>query len=506
MVEESKNLEGVIENKFEKIKSWLKDPYNLAIVGIVIFAFALRLYYFFITKNQTLWWDEAEYLATAKHWAFGVPYDLNPQRPPLFQLLGAVTFLFGLGETFVKFAWVLLPSVFLVFVVYLLGKEMFSKKVGLIASFLTAVSWTFLFWTARVQPDFFSMGFQVLSVLFMWKYWKNDKSKYIVFAGIFAALGFYFKISALLVPMSFIIFILIKDRLSAFKNKNYYYFSLVYLATLVPYFIWSYITFGTFTAFKAGTSNQIIAHVPFGWYNLNFFYTLTEGILFVLFLIGLLLAFRFVLYADILVKDKKKCFDSGLFSIIVLMVVAAFYIFYIRGTEDRWVFLWLPFIFMLIGNALMSVYNFGKKYSKIISAFLVIALLIWGGYAQLSHANDIITNKKDSYSQVKDAALWIKEHSAPGDKVLSISSTQTVYYSERKVLPYSAIKNASDFDSYIKENKPRFLMISIFENHPTWAYTWPNGNNSRAVQAYFSDSDKKQPVLIIYEINYNETN
>jgi len=43
----------------EKIKIWLKDPYNLVILGVIIFAFAIRLYYFSLTKNQPRWWDEA---------------------------------------------------------------------------------------------------------------------------------------------------------------------------------------------------------------------------------------------------------------------------------------------------------------------------------------------------------------------------------------------------------------------------------------------------------------
>jgi phage shock protein PspC (stress-responsive transcriptional regulator) len=336
----------------------------------------------------------------------------------------------------------------------------------------------------------------------MWKYWKSDKFKEIIFAGIFAALGFYFKVSALLVPMAFLVFILVKDRLSAFKNKNYYYFSLAFLATLIPYFIWSYLTFGTFTAFKSGYSAAIGTSTPFAWYNINFFYSLTENILFILFLFGLLLAFRFVLYIDVLAKDKKRCFDPGLFSVIVLAVVATFYIFYIRGTEDRWVFLWLPFIFMLIGNALMTVYNFGKKYSKIISTLLTVVLLIWGGYAQLSHAGDIISIKKDSYSQVKDAALWMKEYSDTKDIIVTQSQTQTTYYAEREIRQLNPFENASDFSAYLKEEKPKYLELSMFEHHPNWAYTWPNENNSRPVQAYFSDVDKKQPVLIVYELKY----
>ena len=40
-----------IEARKEKIKNWLKDPSNLIFIGIIIFAIAIRLYYFFLTKR-----------------------------------------------------------------------------------------------------------------------------------------------------------------------------------------------------------------------------------------------------------------------------------------------------------------------------------------------------------------------------------------------------------------------------------------------------------------------
>jgi len=503
-------MENKVESRKEAVVNWLKKPSNLLLIAILIFAFCIRLYYFNMTAGQALWWDEAEYMSTAKHWAFGVPYDLNPQRPPLFQFLAALAFMIGLGEQFIKFAFTLLPSVLLVFVIYLLGKEMYNKKVGLIAAFLGAISWTFVFWSSRVQPDFLSMAFQVAAVLFMWKYWKTDKTQSIIWAAVFAAAGFYFKVSALLVPVAFMVFILVKDRLSAFTNKKYYYFAGAYLLTMVPYFLWSYFTFGTLTAFKAGYSNSVIgatpAPTPFGWYNLNFFYILTENLLFVLFILGLIVSLKFLLYIDVLIKDKKKVFDPDLFSIIVFAVVAAFYIFYIRGTEDRWVFLWLPFIFLTIGNALMFIYNLGKKYSKYLSVALVIGLLAFGGYMQYKHADALIKMKEDSYMPVKLGSLWIKDHSEKGASIASISYTQSVYYTERNVSSYSEVKNESDFSKWILENKIKYLMVSVFEPHPGWIQGWLQNNQAKlkVVDAYFADKEKQQAMLVVYEVLYPE--
>jgi hypothetical protein len=469
---------------------------NTALIIILVFAFGIRLHYFSMTHEQALWWDEAEYMSAAKHWAFGVPYEINPQRPPLFQFLSSLVFQAGLGELFIKFFLVLLPSVILIYLIYLLGREMYNNKVGLIAAFLGAISWTFIFWSLRAQPDSISVVFQIASVLFMWKYWKTDSTKAIILAGLFSAIGFYFKVSALLIPLAFLAFILIKDRLSAFTNKKYYYFAITFLLTLVPYFVYTYLYFGKL--FTLGSyNNSITSHLSLGWYNLQYFYLLTENILFVLFIFGLVLSLRFLLYIDVLLKERKA--DPNLFSILLIVIVSVFYITYIRGTEDRWVFIWLPFIFFMIGNALMFIYECRKDAGwvvKYIMIAIIIGLLALGGFVQYQHADNLIKMKKDSYMPVKLGALWIKENSNINDTIFSISYTQTVYYSERNVVTFSG--NQSEFEEMLRIKKPRYLMISVFEQHPDWMYAWVDGNpRLKAVNGY---SEGQRPVLAIYEV------
>ena len=130
----------------------LKISPQMAIFGVVVLAVIVRLYYFFLTDDQTLWWDEAEYMATAKHWAFGVPYDLNPQRPPLFQLLAALLLKIGFEEFALKFLLVLVPSVALIIATYYLGKELYNHKIALASAIGVSFVWSLLFWSARFQP------------------------------------------------------------------------------------------------------------------------------------------------------------------------------------------------------------------------------------------------------------------------------------------------------------------------------------------------------------------
>jgi len=491
----------------EKVKTWLKDPYNLAIIGVLIASFLIRLYYLIYTKGQTLWWDEAEYMSSAKNIAFGVPYDFNPQRPPLFQLFGAILLKLGLQEFSLKLILVAIPSTFMVFSIYYLGKELFNKKVGLIASIASGFMWSFLFWTTRFQPDFFSMSFQIMAIAFFWKLIKTNTHKYAIYSGLFSALGFYFKISALLVPLSFFVFLVFREGYKIVFEKKYWIYLVSFVLTMLPFLIWQFYSFGNPTAFApsyiGGTG--IGQGWEFGWMTLSFYNIFSKTVFFYLFLFGLfLVVFRLLLSFDIILKDKGKRTDSEIFSLIFLFVVTLFYIFYIRGTiEDRWVFILVPFIFFFCANALLWITEKVTKNDFLKLSVVILIVGVFFIYPHLTHTKYLIDEKKNSYLPVKEASLWIKENSNINDEVLSISYTQATAYSERKIFSYS-FKNMSELDDLILKESPRYIMVSVFENHPQWTNQWVSDNVNRLnpVRAYFADEANTQPILIVYEINY----
>ena len=125
----------------EAIKNWFKQKDNLLLFLVIFGAFIFRLIFFLQTYNQPVWWDEGEYLSMAKSFVYGIPFDFNPQRPFLLPAFIAGIFAIGLGEAAARFITVVLPSLGAVIAMYFLGKEMYDKKVGIIASFLLAVFW-----------------------------------------------------------------------------------------------------------------------------------------------------------------------------------------------------------------------------------------------------------------------------------------------------------------------------------------------------------------------------
>jgi len=108
----------VIDKRKEKIKAWLKNPYHLIFIIILILGICIRLYYFNLTKSQPIWWDEADYLAYAKNIAGIVPYwTITSQHNSILPYLVAVFFKVGLSEEIVKFLLELIPSIILIFLV-----------------------------------------------------------------------------------------------------------------------------------------------------------------------------------------------------------------------------------------------------------------------------------------------------------------------------------------------------------------------------------------------------
>jgi hypothetical protein len=297
----------------------------------------------------------------------------------------------------------------------------------------------------------------------------------------------------------------------------YWIYAATFILFLLPYFLWAYTTFGDPFAFKLGYIDAPTDFPEPGWYNLKFYMTLTAGgignsniITYIVFLAACIWAgLKIMLSLDLMVKDKTKAFDGKLFCLLVFIVVSCFYIFYMRNTDDRWVYLWMPFIFMMVGWVIIELYEktsgSKKDFLKQIYNWTLIILIIFMMFVQYQHADELIKYKADSYAPVKEASLWIKANSPPNAKVLSISYPQTVYYTERNVSTYSILRTREEFQQYILENRPQFLIVSVFEPHPAYIYEWVDENTKNGnivpVQGYFQDAAKTQPSLIVYFIN-----
>ena len=115
--EERKELEIRKEKIILKFNQIVKNKEKWILFSLLAFTILYKLYYFFKTLDQAIWWDEGDYLALAKELYF--PMVERPEwwshfagmRPLLMPLIWGFMFFIKLGEPSIRFFTLLLPSI-----------------------------------------------------------------------------------------------------------------------------------------------------------------------------------------------------------------------------------------------------------------------------------------------------------------------------------------------------------------------------------------------------------
>ena len=519
---QSSNTE--IEKRKSKISKfffgWVKDNYDKIFIAVLILAFAIRLWIFFKTMDQPFWWDEADYLAAAKKWAGINPYleDIwYYRRGFLWPLIGSLFFRIRLGEIGMRFLEVLF-STGLVVVSYFLISNMFNKKLALFSSIALSFSWVILFFTGRVLTDIPAAFFALLALLFFWKgYVLKEGNKFLYLFALSFALAILTRMQSFMLAPPFLIYILIKEKTKIFKNKQLWITLGIFLLLLIPQFVLYALHYGNpltdiashYLGIGSGSNPVIEGNqrtISFSIFNylIDLPYILSVPF-FILLIVGAISFFSdLFLGLDKLFKNEeiqKKFFV--LMWILSLFLIMG-YIGSVSYVEQRYMTAALPFLFLIaIYFPVLNIHKLFKKKGELILGIFLLALLIFPlGNIQSNYSTTsfLIENKIDSYSEIKEAGVWIKEHSNLSDTVITPSRPQTVYYSERSTQSgdIHIFENVSFFEKEVERINPRYLVLSISEPAPEWIYSYPEQNQDKLtpVKVY---SQNQQPTTIIYE-------
>ena len=477
----------------EKIFNWMKR--NYLFVGIILFAIIIRIYYFILTNGQVLWWDEAEYLNIAKRWAFGTDYAFGPVRPILFSAITAV-FLKITSTEFLPRFFILILSVSSVIGIYYLGKELYEKNVGLIAAFIMSIFYLNLFFTYRLLVDLPSLTFFILSSLFFYKYFKYNSNKMLYIASVLVAVGTLFKLSTGFLLVSCFFYLIITERFKIIFKKELWIAALIFISVMLPYLIWGYFEFGGFVLAQAS------AHVsPETYFSgltilknyLFLFPTYFSWPILIFSLIGFFMFYKVFLYYDSLAKGDVKL-RRDLFVLLIFVIPFILVSSLINHNENRYIITVFPSIMIMASSFIILSYKWISKHSKIFAVILIILILGSSAMFQLQSADSLIKNKIETYTQVKEAGEWLKQNSNPEDIIATKSQPQIRFYSDRKTIGLP--KTEEEFESSLSPDV-KFFMVSIFEAHPEWAFSYSDRNNLSFVQVYIMKDET--PVLIIYK-------
>ena len=157
----------------QKGEFW-KDKTKLLLLLILIGAFILRIKFGALTSIP-VWYDEGDYLTYAKELGKGLDLhnNWNPRRPFLLPVLWAGFYFLGANEFVIRIT-LLVFSLAGIYFTYLLGKEMYNKKTGLLASFFMSIFWLHLFFTGRLLTDVPSTTLMIAGFYFFWKGFEWD--------------------------------------------------------------------------------------------------------------------------------------------------------------------------------------------------------------------------------------------------------------------------------------------------------------------------------------------
>jgi 4-amino-4-deoxy-L-arabinose transferase-like glycosyltransferase len=500
------------ESKKKWYEDFFKNPYNLLLIFILILALVIRLNYF--NDNQAVWWDEAEYLLQAKHWAFGTPNTgFGEVRPILLSFILSIFYRLGGSEITARIL-ILIFSILGVYLAYLIGKEMFNEETGLITAFLLSVFYLEVFHTIRVLVDTPATTMILLVLFLFWKGYYKDK-RYLYWFGLAFALGLMMRFTTGLYALTLLIYLLITERFRFLKIKELWIAVVIALATLIPFFIWSYRQYGhplrpilrsggdgLKYSIEKGFGEAIGRLTTYVTQSPLYFKT----VLLILIIIGILSFYKLIVGFDLLIKRKDPSLNKYLFLILWILTPLIYFSFFFHVFDVRYQLSGFPALFIIAAMGTIVIFNSLKKYNKHLALALVIILLLTVGYQQTIFTKQVVDSRSLSYVQFKYAGEWLKERTNKDDVIFNTGVPQNTYYTERETFGHG---KEESFNERLKNGRIKYFVLSRLELAPDWAYSYPQRNPEKLRTVYGCDNvictedlnsiDPNQIVLIIYE-------
>jgi len=493
----------------EKIKN------NWMIIAVIAIALAIRLYFFWITKGQTEWYDSGEYLSMMKHFVLGTPTTgFSISRELFTPAFWAIFYYFWRSEIPIRLIQVVL-STLTVATTFWLGKLIYDKWTGAIAALFMSFFWLHLFFSCRLLTYLYPPLFYTLALVLFYKGYcvENPKDRYLFlsFLTIIIGLGIYSSIT--FAAFTILLYLLFTEKFAFLKNKRLWKYGALSLPFLLVSFIPSYIVQGSLIPRLTQVAAATQQGTGLGWHGLLTYITtvptLYTAIWAIAAIFSMLLVIRIFFYSDLLLKGTAPInVKKDLFVALGFAIQLIFYTYFavvIGGYYDAWVLAVFPCLFILMTRIFIEIKDYISKknidYGKYF-AILVLLIFAFSCYQQFQFADMAIKNKVSSYYNLHPAGEWLKANTNANETILASSVPQLTYYSERRVISFRDFENETQQQALqrIFQEHPKYMVLTVWERSPDWAYAMPINLNFTISQMYFLNP--QQPDVIIYEIDY----
>ena len=364
-----------------------------------------NLFYIFVTTHLIIWTlvptltnnnlplDTIEHLA----WGSNLDWGFNKHPPVVAFVLEFFYQIFGAQD----WAYYLLSQIFVIIsfiVVFKLAEEFFKNKVfSLLSVLLLEGIYFYNFTTPEFNVNVCLMPFWTLTVLYLWKGFKDNKIIDWLLVGLFAGLGFLSKYLFIYLGIAMDIFILYM----IYKNKfNFNFKSFISIITffivLLPHLIWltenNYITI-TYGLHRTGAEDpDILNHIK-------------HPLIFLGKQIGILIPFFLMLFYLINKFKYKISFkDDKLLFLLVINIAPIALVFLtsmILGVKIRT--MWMTPFYLFFGVLVIYIFQSQINLNKLkgfTTLFIILFIFSPFAYAYVSITK---TDKRTDYPGKKEA-------------------------------------------------------------------------------------------------------
>lgn len=365
----------------------MRNAGKAAILLILLASFFVRLA--FAYAEPVKWWDETVYASLGwdlksnpTHYSFdGGWSDYVPggwpkagYRAPLLPYSLALFFA-AFGQNMVLLNMIM-PAIgaLNVLLVYLLGKKMFSRKIGLYAAAFLAFMPVHVYYSGKILTDVFSTTLITLSVL-AFLFWNEKKTaKTGILFGAATALAFLSRYQSIVLLPIFLIFLLAKKDAKNFLNKSLFIAVAAFLLVLMPWLFYSYSEYGDVLGFMR--HSQAAAGYWGGnqqWYEILPYFPAMFSITLILAAFG------------IAGMNKSRRNENNLLLLLWLFAFLFFSLFLLPHKEDRFFMEIAPAVAIIsaVGVEAVSKRIKRKNAEKVVlcvSVLVLLATIMSGAY------------------------------------------------------------------------------------------------------------------------------
>lgn len=379
------------------------------IILLVLYSLSISVF------RSVVFWDTAVYFENGKKFLTGQSSYFEIQRPPIFSLILGI-----LGNEFVSRIIISIFYSLFIFLCYYFFRD-YGENQAIFAAVLIATNPITSFWGTELISHSPANVFALAAVIFMFK--KRDTLSGIALGMVFLT---RYITSAVCFPIG--IYLIYKKQ-----YKRVLKIALTSAATIVPWLLFSYFSFGSPFAslLEAIQLSEWSPHIETLFYLKNVH----------VFLGGLIFAFPFAVKKF---KNEKLKF-SALWIIIGLIILS-----YFNYKDTRYTFMVIAPAAFIASVGIFEI----KRYSKDLAVSLFLLILF---------SNAIMfSNLYNSYEKCSQENLRLLSNEAGtlisgGESIASNRWPLTAYFSGRKTIPFIVWRDSTK--DYFAENNVGVALI-----------------------------------------------